>query len=224
MNTDPDNITELVAAIETEMAAPHKTAELRSLRKNYSKMLHDHYGSVVIRIGLSLLRKRVPAARLMAYELIMNHPTAPLLIGSKELFRLGTNLDSWDAVDMFAIYLVGPAWRDGRINDELIQYWAKLANRWWRRAALVSTVPLNSRAQGGLGDTPRTLMVCQMLMDDRDEMVEKAMSWALRELSKVDPKAVARFVDENRERLAPRILREVGNKIRTGKKNPKPAK
>ena len=70
----------------------------------------------------------------MAYELIMNHPTAPLLVGSKELFRLGTNLDSWDAVDMFAIYLVGPAWRDGRINDELIQFWARLANRWWRRA------------------------------------------------------------------------------------------
>ena len=67
-------------------------------------------------------------------------------------------------------------------------------------------------------------MVCQMLIDDRDEMVEKAMSWALRELSKVDPKAVARFVNENREQPAPRVLREVGNKIRTGKKNPKTAK
>jgi 3-methyladenine DNA glycosylase AlkD len=224
MNTDPDNVTELVAAIENEMAAPHKTPALRALRKKYSKLLHDQYGSVVIRIGLSLLRKRVPAARFMAYELIANHPKAPLLVGSKELFRLGTGLDSWDAVDMFAIYLVGPAWRDGRIKDELIEYWAKLANRWWRRAALVSTVPLNSKAHGGLGDTARTSMVCRMLLDDRDDMVVKALSWALRELSKRDPKAVAKFVDENRAKLAARVLREVGNKIRTGKKNPKLAK
>lgn len=221
---DPDSVTDLVNAIEAEMAVPHKSAALMALRKKYSKLLHDQYGSVVIRIGLSLIRNRLPSGRWMAYELIVNHPKAPMLVGSKELFRLGSEIDSWEAVDMFATYMVGPAWRDGRINDELIQYWAKLSNLYWRRAALVSTVPLNSKEYGGTGDTSRTLMVCNLLLDDHDENVVKAMSWALRELKKRDPKAVVKFAAENRDRLAPRVLRDVGIKIHAGKKSPKSAK
>jgi len=47
------------------------------------------------------------------------------------------------------------------------------------------------------------------------------LSWALRELAKRDRAAVQAFIDTNVERLAPRVLREVGNKLRTGLKNPK---
>jgi 3-methyladenine DNA glycosylase AlkD len=52
-------------------------------------------------------------------------------------------------------------------------------------------------------------------------MVVKALSWALREAAKRDPKAVQRFVAEHKSILAARVLREVDNKIRTGLKNPK---
>ena len=60
-----------------------------------------------------------------------------------------------------------------------------------------------------------------MLVHDRDDMVVKAMSWALRALAVRDPKAVERFLAQNREALAPRVLREVRNKLTTGLKNPK---
>ena len=56
----------------------------------------------------------------------------------------------------------------------------KAGHRWWRRAALVSTVPLNVAARGGHGDPRRALAVCRLLVDDPDDMVEKALSWALR--------------------------------------------
>lgn len=223
MNTNPDSVTELITAIETEMAIPHKPAALRALRKKYSDLLENQYGSVVIRVGLSLLRKRVPSARFMAYELIVNHPKAPMMVGSKELFRLALGIDSQESVDMFGLYLVGPAWRDGRIKDELIHYWAKLNYPIWRRLALVSTVPLNSKEYGGQGDVGRTLVVCAVLLDERDDMVTKAMAWALRELKKVDSKAVSRFVQENRDRMAPRVLRELGIKV-AAKKSAKPVK
>jgi 3-methyladenine DNA glycosylase AlkD len=52
-------------------------------------------------------------------------------------------------------------------------------------------------------------------------MVVKAMSWALRELSKRDQKAVRSFLDEHRDKLSARVLREVRNKLSTGLKNPK---
>jgi 3-methyladenine DNA glycosylase AlkD len=52
-------------------------------------------------------------------------------------------------------------------------------------------------------------------------MVVKAMSWALRELVVHDPAAVRGFLQEHGSTLAPRVKREVGNKLLTGLKNPK---
>jgi len=49
-------------------------------------------------------------------------------------------------------------------------------DRWWRRAALVSTVPLKVDSSGG--DVARTLEVCRLLVTDRDDYGIKAMSWA----------------------------------------------
>jgi 3-methyladenine DNA glycosylase AlkD len=60
-----------------------------------------------------------------------------------------------------------------------------------------------------------------MLVDDKDDMVVKAMSWALRELVNHDPQAVSNFLAENESRLAARVKREVRNKLQTGLKNPR---
>jgi 3-methyladenine DNA glycosylase AlkD len=81
--------------------------------------------------------------------------------------------------------------------------------------------PLNNKTRGGHGDTARTLEICRRLVADREDMVVKALSWALRELAKRDPPAVENFLVEHEGRLAARILREVRNKLRTGLKNPR---
>ena len=125
---------------------------------------------------------------------------------------------------MFAVYLAGPAWQEGQISGAAIRRWTKSHDRWWRREALVATVPLNTKTHGGAGDAQRTLAICRLLVSDRDEMVVKAMSWALRALAKHDRKAVKAFLREHRELLAPRIAREVRNKLDTGLKNPRRGK
>lgn len=103
----------------------------------------------------------------------------------------------------------------------MIHRWARSPDRWWRRAALVSTVALNVRSQGGPGDVARTLAVCCMLAADRDDMVYKALSWALRELVIHDREAVEAFLQERAGVLHPRVVREVRNKLTTGLKNPR---
>jgi len=52
-------------------------------------------------------------------------------------------------------------------------------------------------------------------------MVVKALSWALRELAKRDPQAVSAFLTEHEAALAARVVREVRNKLTTGRKNPR---
>jgi hypothetical protein len=80
---------------------------------------------------------------------------------------------------------------------------------------------LHVRSHGGTGDVARTLAVCRLLAEDPDDMVVKALSWALRELVVHDPEAVRAFLDEHDDVLAARVKREVRNKLRTGLKNPR---
>jgi len=90
---------------------------------------------------------------------------------------------------------------------------------WDRRVAVVSTVALNLKSRGGTGDTPRTLMVCEQVVDDHHDMIQKALSWALRELSKRDPRSVTEFMEQFGNRLAKRVVREVSHKLDFGTKN-----
>jgi 3-methyladenine DNA glycosylase AlkD len=86
---------------------------------------------------------------------------------------------------------------------------------------LASTVALNLKSRGGDGDAPRTLMVCEMLANDHEDMVVKALSWALRQLVDHDRAAVEDFLERHDEVLASRVRREVRTKLETGYKNVK---
>ena len=151
---------------------------------------------------------------------IRNHPAARMKITAEYLKPLGDRMDTWGLVDAFSA-IAGPAWREGYISDETVMGWTQSESRWWRRAALVCTVFLNRKAQGGRGDTPRTLMVCEVLASDKDDMVAKGMSWALRDLSKRDPEAVEKFVEAHKDELPALVKREVRNKLTLGVKNPR---
>jgi 3-methyladenine DNA glycosylase AlkD len=192
---------------------------LRSFRKALSKQLVRTPANLIISLAECLLETPSFAYRFIAYELILNHHEALRGLRETDLERLGQGINSWGAVDTFACYLAGPAWREKQIPDRVIHRWARSKDRWWRRAALVSTVPLNNKARGGHGDTRRTLRACKIVIDDRDEMVVKALSWALRELAKRDPSAVRDFLRTAKDHLAKRVLREVNNKLSTGRKS-----
>ena len=200
---------------------PCNVPNVRRLRREYSKRIASLPATSVIQLALNLLRTPSIFPRFVAYELVQHHKEAAAKLDASRLESLGKGIDSWGAVDTFACYLSGPAWREGQVPDSLIKKWARSKDRWWRRAAVVSTVALNNNARGGNGDTKRTLSVCRLVVDDRDDMIVKALSWALRELSKKAPNAVEAFISENQTRLAPRVLREVSNKLKTGLKNPK---
>jgi 3-methyladenine DNA glycosylase AlkD len=213
-----DPFGELDGAVSRMRGA--STAALRGLRREYSRRLAQWPPRAVVRLALRLVAAGGIKRRIVAYELVHHHRGALASLGARDLAKLGRGLDSWGTVDAFACYLAGPAWRERQVSDALLARWTRSPDRWWRRAALVSTVPLNSRARGGSGDARRTLAVCGRLVSDRDDLVVKAMSWALRELAKRDRRAARRFVARHRGALAARVVREVENKLVTGLKNP----
>jgi 3-methyladenine DNA glycosylase AlkD len=214
------DVEELAAEIVDDIHALPllKTAEIRTVRRWYSKRLAKASSDDVIKLAHRLIAL---GHRWVGYELVQYHQAARASLGPTEVEALGQGIDSWATVDGFACLISGPAWRENQVPDTLIHKWARAEDRWWRRAALVSTIPLNVQARGGTGDVPRTLSICRLLVDDRDDMVFKAMSWALRVLVVHDAEAVRAFLAEYEDRLASRVKREVRNKLVTGLKNPR---
>jgi 3-methyladenine DNA glycosylase AlkD len=208
----------LAAEIDRRIRAlpDQRVDSIRAVRREYSIRLRTAPARRVVDLAFALVGRQ----RWVAYELLYHHPGALQCLDSHGVERLGEGMDSWVAVDTFGCCVSGPAWRKGRIADAVIHGWAASADRWWRRAALVSTVPLNLRSRGGTGETERTLEVCRLLVADLDDMVVKALSWALRGLVLWDPEAVRDFIDAHDQELAARVRREVRNKLETGLKNP----
>lgn len=213
-------ITQLSQEILSEIQALPKrnTPNIRAVRIKHSKTLQGAPGAFVLNLAREILK--TPGYRSVAYELIHDHRKAFHSLNADIVEELGQGINSWWTVDSFGRTISGPAWLAGNITDDLIRSWAHSLDYWWRRAALVSTVALNTSSKGGLGDAERTLAICCLLADDHEDMVVKGMSWALRELVPHNPKAVWCFLEDNNGSLAARVKREVRNKLTTGLKNP----
>ena len=193
--------------------------DLRAVMREHRRALKSSAADEVIATAQALVDTGVFEARQVGHELIETHPTALGEISKAEIERLGQGIDNWASTDSFATSVAGRAWRLGRLTDATLRRWARSRDRWWRRAAVVSTVPLNLASRGGDGDADRTLMICGLVAADGDEMVAKGLSWALRSLIAHDRRGVLRFLDDHDEVLAARVKREVRKKLVTGRKN-----
>lgn len=193
-------------------------ASMRAVCRELSAQVASASPREVIALAQGIIEEQPLGAYGVAYTLIAYHPGALAALRARDLQRMGKHMCGWGDVDCVS-GLAGVAWRKGQISDAVIHRWTRSRNRWWRRAALVSTVPLNMKSQGGTGDAKRTLAVCRLLMKDRDDMVVKAMSWALRALATREPRKVEAFVDKHGEELPRLAVREVRNKLRTGRKD-----
>ncbi|MGA7126925.1 MAG: DNA alkylation repair protein [Chthoniobacterales bacterium] len=210
---------ELVVQIENQAALAKSSTVpvLRAIRKRVSGQITGLDRSVIIEGALTLITNgRVH--RFVPYELVQYHPATMEKITWPEIEQLADGIASWSEVDSFGCSISGPAWAGERINDSKIKTWARSPNRWLRRAALVSTLALNGQPPAE-ESTGRTLEICRMLVGDRDDMIVKALSWALRRLGTKDPIAARNFVDQHRAKLASRIVREVNRKLETGRKD-----
>jgi len=194
---------------------PDIQALLKEIRIKYGPGSPDTW----IDLCKALVGTGVFECQVLAFEMIGRDRKLLDVLEYSDLSALGKNLDNWASVDHFSVGIFGVLWGRGVVQDRHIDVLLKSNNFWERRVAIVSTVALNLKSRGGKGDTPRTIAVCERVVDDHHDMIQKALSWALRELSKRDHKAVYLFTERNQNRLASRVVREVNHKLDFGTKN-----
>lgn len=210
---------ETAARYRSEIAALTRrdTPHLRALRKVWSATLKNEPGGHVVAVAEALEAVSPQEGKWLAYELIRHHKPAFATVSLTVVERFVEHAASWYAVDALGMILTGRLWAEGRLPDATIDAWAASDDRWLRRSALVATVGRNAVKP----DPERTFALCLRLADDRDDMVEKAVSWALRWLSQKDRAAVDAFWDVHVDSFRPRVRREVAHKLGTGLKTPR---
>jgi 3-methyladenine DNA glycosylase AlkD len=193
--------------------------EIKKLLREVKKKTTAYSPEEKIELTRRLVETGIFECQQLAYEYLGNDKKALAGITEKDVDALGQNLDNWVSVDYYAGLIVGYAWREGIVSIRKIKGYLKSPDHWIRRIAVVATVALNQKARGGKGDSKQTLAICSLVVDDHQEMITKALSWALRELAKVDKDPVADFMAVHRDRIHKRVVREVMHKLEFGTKN-----
>ncbi|HEY5853011.1 MAG TPA: DNA alkylation repair protein [Aldersonia sp.] len=103
-------------------------------------------------------------------------------------------VNNWDLVDASAPYLLGEWLLERSARNEhsgLLDDLAAGATLWERRVALLATFAFIKA-----GDPAPTLTLAQRLLDDRADLIQKALGWMLREVGKrVDVDVLRVFLD-----------------------------
>jgi 3-methyladenine DNA glycosylase AlkD len=122
----------------------------------------------------------------------------------KELFDLylgsTAHIDSWDLVDLSAPRIVG-AWLQDRSRAPLYRL-ARSRRLWERRIAILATAHFIARS-----DFADALALSELLLDDDQDLMHKAVGWMLREVGKRDVGVLEAFLEAHRSRMPRTALR-----------------
>lgn len=97
-----------------------------------------------------------------------------------ELYLRNTkHINNWDLVDASAEYIVGP-WLEGKSEKmQVLEKLAKSQSLWERRIAMLSTFAYIKK-----GEPASALTLAECLLNDEQDLIQKAVGWMLREIGK----------------------------------------
>lgn len=152
-----------------------------------------------------LLRSPVHEERLLALLLLVRAyqgGDADTRQAVFELYLASTRfINNWDLVDSSAEHIVGAHLADGA-DGSLLRRLALSDSVWERRIAIIST--FHSIKRGHFGET---LRIAEMLIDDRHDLIHKAVGWMLREVGKHDQAAEEAFLHQHCRTMPRTMLR-----------------
>jgi 3-methyladenine DNA glycosylase AlkD len=109
-------------------------------------------------------------------------------------------INNWDLVDLSAPNIVGDF--SSIEGTEILKLLAKSENIWERRIAILSTAPFIKKRIFG-----ETLSIAEMLINDKHDLIHKAVGWMLREVGKRNQEVLEIFLKERYKEMPRTMLR-----------------
>ena len=178
------------------------TDDLRTFaRKTRREILYQRGLEFLVEVADRLFTGHVLEEKIFAVLLLEN--LAGQLDGSHfDLFESWIGrISSWADHDGLVHSLVAPMVGADRRRLRRVFAWAKSPDRWHRRAACVALI--QGRQQSEF--FREALQLSNILLKDKDDMVQKGLGWLLRVTAKADPQQTIPYLMSIRER-APRLV------------------
>lgn len=110
------------------------------------------------------------------------------------------HINNWDLVDTSAPYILGEYLKTH--SRDLLDQLAHSSNLWERRIAMISTFAF---IRGG--ETEDTFRIARLLLNDKHDLIHKAVGWALRETGKISLPATLQFLQKHYNQIPRTALR-----------------
>ncbi len=166
--------------------------------------LAKEYQTITVKEAEHLLKSPIHEERLLAlFILIRIYSKAEEIIKKAiyELYLKNTKfINNWDLVDSSAEYIVGDFLLD-KVKNPLYQL-ARSKNLWERRISIMSTFCFIKHRQYS-----ETLKVAKTLLNDKEDLIHKAVGWMLREVGKRNLPLEEEFLKEHYKEIPRTMLR-----------------
>jgi 3-methyladenine DNA glycosylase AlkD len=178
------------------------TDDLRKFaRKTRREILNQRGFEFLVQIANRLFAGHVLEEKIFAV-LLLEALADKLDGGHFDLFESWMDrISTWADHDGLVHYLIAPMVAADRSRRRRVLAWAKSPDRWHRRAACVALI--QGRQQAAFFQ--ETIQLSNILLNDRDDMVQKGLGWLLRVSAKLDPEHTIPYLMSIRDR-APRLV------------------
>ena len=110
------------------------------------------------------------------------------------------HINNWDLVDTTTPHIMGEHLHTR--NRDILFEWSKDNNLWKRRMSIVATWAFIKRA-----DLDDTFTLSTILLQDKEDLMHKAVGWMLREAGKRDQARLTEYLETHRHAMPRTMLR-----------------
>jgi 3-methyladenine DNA glycosylase AlkD len=171
--------------------------QVRAVAKNYRDLA---LAGIKKLLASEVHEARLAALVIMTTQFEKGHETARKRLFDLYLART-SRINNWDLVDISAPRIVG-AYLLEHPNPALLEQLARSKLLWDRRISILSTAAFIR-----IGDLRPVFTIADILINDRHDLLHKAVGWMLREAGKRDKAAVAAFLKPRYARMPRTALR-----------------
>ncbi len=211
---DPQYATQMSAYMRNlfpffGIKSPIRKSIEANLIKTHKIELQDRTKEIILQLWNEPEREYQYTAMHIAEKYLKKEPLNKELLAFYEGLILKKSW--WDSVDFIAPTLIGRHFlKDQKYIDVTIHKWISSKNIWLVRSAVIFQLKYKHETNADL-----LFAIILQVKDEREFFIQKAIGWALREYSKVNPMAIKSFIQSTT--LAPLSRREgMKHLIRTG--------
>lgn len=204
------------------------TEETRSVAKKYSSRgfaseipnqsrAIARGGSLSLSDISELLTSEIHEERVVAVMILTRQFRKTDLPGKKKIydfyFENIAGINSWDLVDGSAPNIVGAYLYLSRLPRDILYKLAGSKSLWERRISMMATFYFIKEK-----DFSDALKIAEILMHDKEDLIQKAVGWMLREIGNRDIQAEEKFLKKFYKQMPRTMLRYTIEKFPEGKR------